>query len=252
MSGAEPVIHFGWPSSVQPKALNIKWPNGHDQTLESLLSGWHYRVTESGTGNIESLDKVSNSENRLFSQIDEALGINFTHTENFYDDFTSQPLLPNRLSRFGPALAIGDVDSDGDKDVFIGGARDRQSALFIQNEEGQFGRVSFPALKADQIYEDVDALWFDFDNDGDQDLYVVSGGASQEAGHEHYQDRLYINNGSGQLTRASKEILPDLKFSGSRVAAHDFDDDGDLDLFVGSRFVPRNYPTGPELSLIHI
>lgn len=250
MSGAEPVIHFGWPSSVQPKALNIKWPNGHDQTLESLLSGWHYRVTESGTGNIESLDKVSNSENRLFSQIDEALGINFTHTENFYDDFTSQPLLPNRLSRFGPALAIGDVDSDGDKDVFIGGARDRQSALFIQNEEGQFGRVSFPALKADQIYEDVDALWFDFDNDGDQDLYVVSGGASQEAGHEHYQDRLYINNGSGQLTRASKEILPDLKFSGSRVAAHDFDDDGDLDLFVGSRFVPRNYPTGPESVLL--
>ncbi len=250
MSGSEPVIHFGWPASAQAESLNIEWPSGRIQSIEGLVSGWHYRVTESGTGAIESPDKVSNSKDRLFSQIDEALGINFTHSENFYDDFASQPLLPNRLSRFGPALAIGDVDSDGDKDAFIGGARDRQSAVLIQNEEGQFERVSFPALKADQIYEDVDALWFDFDNDGDQDLYVVSGGASQEAGHEHYQDRLYINNGLGQLTRAPKGILPDLKFSGSRVAANDFDNDGDLDLFVGSRFVPGNYPTGPESVLL--
>lgn len=251
MSGAEPVIHFGWPSSWgEPEELIINWSSGHLQRIQNIDTGWQYRITESGTATVVPSDEGADSKERLFSQIDEALGINFTHTENFYDDFTSQPLLPNRLSRFGPALAIGDVDSDGDKDVFIGGARDRQSALFIQNEKGQFGRVAFPALKADQIYEDVDALWFDSDNDEDLDLYVVSGGASQDAGHEHYQDRLYINNGSGQLTRAPKGILPDLKFSGSRVAAHDFDDDGDLDLFVGSRFVPGNYPTGPESVLL--
>ena len=251
MSGAEPVIHFGWPSSWgDPEELIINWPSGHLQKVQNIVPDWHYRITESGTGTTGSPDKASNPKARLFSQIDEALGINFIHSENFYDDFTSQPLLPNRLSRFGPALAIGDVDSDGDKDVFIGAARDRQSALFIQNKKGQFSRVACPALKVDQIYEDVDALWFDSDNDGDQDLYVVSGGASQAAGHEHYQDRLYLNDGSGQLSRAPKEMLPDLNFSGSRAAAHDIDRDGDLDLFIGSRFVPGKYPIGPESVLL--
>ncbi|MFL2452045.1 MAG: FG-GAP repeat domain-containing protein, partial [Verrucomicrobiales bacterium] len=220
----------------------------YHKKVQNIVSGWHYKISEKvGT----QIKKTEDSEiNSLFNQIDGALGIKFNHSENFYDDFKTQPLLPNRLSRYGPALAIGDIDGDGDKDVFLGAARDRESAIFIQNNSNEFERVACPALKADQIHEDVDAVWFDFENDGDQDLYVVSGGASQPSEHEDYQDRLYLNDGSGQLIRSSKGILPEFKFSGSRVAAKDFDNDGDLDLFIGSRFVPGKYPTSPESVLL--
>ena len=249
MSGAEPVTHFGWPSSWgNPEELIIQWPNGLSQKVQNIVSGWHYKISEKvGTQRKKTEDSEINS---LFNQIDGALGIKFNHSENFYDDFKTQPLLPNRLSRYGPALALGDIDGDGDKDVFLGAARDRESAIFIQKNSNEFERVAYPALKADQIHEDVDAVWFDFENDGDQDLYVVSGGASQPSEHEDYQDRLYLNDGSGQLVRSSKGILPEFRFSGSRVATKDFDNDGDLDLFIGSRFVPGKYPTSPESVLL--
>ena len=248
MSGAEPVTHFGWLSSwEEPEELTIHWPSGHRQTLNNLEGGWHYQISENVDTKKREAELVS--DNSLFQKVDDALGIRFEHKENFYDDFKSQPLLPNRLSRFGPALALGDIDGDGDKDVFLGAARDRESAIFMQNN-GQFERVACPILKSDQIYEDVDAIWLDVDNDGDSDLYVVSGGASQPAGHDDYQDRLYLNNGKGNLSKAPESAIPNLKFSGSRVAADDFDQDGDLDLFVGSRFVPGRYPTDPESALL--
>ena len=163
----------------------------------NVESGWHYQISE----NVDSTKNKSEGTKQisLFSKVDDALGIRFEHRENFYDDFKSQPLLPNRLSRFGPALALGDIDGDGDKDVFLGAARDRESAIFLQKNQGKFERVSSQALKSDQIYEDVDALWLDVDLDGDLDLYVVSGGASQPAAHNDYQDRLYLNDGNGEL-----------------------------------------------------
>ena len=248
MSWAEPVTHFGWLSSwEEPEELTIHWPSGHHQTVNNLEAGWHYQISENVDTKKREAELVS--DNSLFQKVDDALGIRFEHKENFYDDFKSQPLLPNRLSRFGPALALGDIDGDGDEDVFLGAARDRESAIFMQNN-GQFERVACPVLKSDQIYEDVDAIWLDVDNDGDLDLYVVSGGASQPAGHDDYQDRIYLNDGKGNLSKAPESAIPNLKFSGSRVTADDFDQDGDLDLFVGSRFVPGRYPTDPESVLL--
>ena len=249
MSGAEPVTHFGWPTSWgKPKEMIIHWPSGCRQRVMNVESGWHYQISE----NVDSPKNKSEEtkQTSLFSKVDDALGIRFEHRENFYDDFKSQPLLPNRLSRFGPALALGDIDGDGDKDVFLGAARDRESAIFLQKNQGKFERVSSQALKSDQIYEDVDALWLDVDRDGDLDLYVVSGGASQPAGHNDYQDRLYLNDGNGELKRAGDSVIPKITFSGSRVAANDFDQDGDLDLFIGSRFVPGQYPTEPKSALL--
>ena len=241
MSGVEPVAHFGLGGSDKLLALRIEWPSGRHQEFSDLAAGYHYRITEP-----ENRTPTPEVEPRqpLLAEIDGALGLGFEHAENEHDDFAVQPLLPNRLSRFGPALAIG-----GD-DIFLGAAAGHASAHYLRNEDGEIGRIVNSPLTADAAHEDVDAAWFDADGDGDLDLYVVSGGASKPAGDPHYADRLYLNGGSGTLTLAPTGTLPDWNASGSCVAPCDYDADGDVDLFVGARFVPGKYPTTPESALL--
>lgn len=248
MSGTEALAHFGLGDQSSLEGISIDWPSGRQQRFGKLPAGQHYRITEAGE---ESMAAVAPAlRTAMFSEADGALGLSFEHSENQFDDFDLQPLLPNRLSRSGPAVAAGDVDRDGDMDVYFGAAADRESGLYLQVESGGFQRRAVPVLEADQSYEDVDAAWFDADRDGDLDLYVVSGGASRPAGDPHYKDRLYLNDGAGSLKQAPAGSLPDWSASGSCVAPCDFDGDGDTDLFVGARCVPGRYPTPPESALL--
>lgn len=242
MTGVEPVTHFGLGKATEIESLKVVWPSGKEQTFKNLKSGQHYRITEASEAPKQERAPVLAS---MFSEASEKPA--FTHRENDHNDFGDQPLLPNRLSKYGPAIALGDANGDGRVDLFAGGASGQASGLFFQNEAGQWVQQTSSTLAADKSQEDVAALWFDADQDGDQDLYVVSGGASELAASVHYRDRLYLNDGKGKLTQGK---LPDHRASGSCVAANDYDGDGDLDLFVGSRFVPKRYPTTPESVLL--
>ncbi len=248
MSGCEPVAHFGLGRHTSIESLRVAWPSGRTQEFRDLASGRHYRLTEPAEETAP--EPAPPVRSMLFAQVEGALGLNFEHDENHYDDFRSQPLLPNRMSRFGPALAAGDADGDGDIDLFFGGAANRAGALFIQGKGGNFEEHTPAAIKSDAAHEDVGAAWFDADGDGDLDLYVVSGGSSKPAGDAHYQDRLYLNESPGRFVSAPNGSLPNHLASGSCVAPCDYDRDGDIDLFVGARFVPARYPTPPESALL--
>jgi len=170
----------------------------------------------------------------LTHQSDVLAGIR--HREQNFDDFQREPLLLWKLSQLGPGLAVGDVNGDGADDLYLSGAAGYTGQLCIREAGGRFRVRPQECFERDRANEDMGALFFDADGDGDLDLYVVSGGVECGPGDPVLRDRLYLNDGKGNFTMASDEAWPDLRVAGSVVAAADFDRDGDLDLFVGGRF----------------
>jgi hypothetical protein len=153
------------------------------------------------------------------------------------------------MSQLGPGLACADVNGDGREDFYLGGAAGQPGQLVLQTSQGRFESRRVLAFEDDKRYEDMGALFFDADRDGDQDLYVVSGGVECEPGHWLLEDRLYRNDGNGEFTRDLDAVAGDRE-SGSAVCASDFDRDGDLDLFVGGRVVPGQYPLASKSLLL--
>lgn len=175
------------------------------------------------------------------------------------NDFKQQLLLPYQFSYSGPKLATGDVNGDGRLDVYACGPKNQSGALFLQQDDGSLRRVNVPAFEVDKASQDEAATFFDADGDGDVDLYVVSGGYPFAAGDPLLQDRLYLNDekGTGRSAGAgvphftrSVNSLPVDNQAGSCVIPLDVDGDKDLDLFVGTRFVPGQYPRSERSFLL--
>lgn len=166
------------------------------------------------------------------------------HREDEYIDFYTERNIPLMLSREGPHADTADVNGDGLMDIFIGGAANQPGQLYLQAASG-FKRSAIKAFEKDKDFEDVAVLFFDADGDGDKDLFVGSGGNMQPAGSYLLQHRLYKNDGKGNFELAAK-AFPDYTMNAAVAKAADIDNDGDLDVFVGSRSVPQNYGVAPE------
>ena len=242
-SGDEPVAHFGIGDAKQIDSLVIEWPSGLRQVVENLAVGHRYTITESGTSSKPAAAKAA-------SMFEETAALAAAvHREQEFDDFQFQPLLPNKLSSLGPGLAWSDVDGDGDDDFYLGGSCGSMGQLHI-NQGGKFKESKLWTLaEEDRGCEDMAALFFDAEGDGDLDLFIASGGVEAPPGHPIYTDRLFLNDGSGYFTKLVGAIPGKPSSSGPACAA-DFDRDGDIDLFVGGRVVPGQYPTAPGSRLL--
>lgn len=180
----------------------------------------------------------------IFKDVTNELNIHYRHREQDYIDFDQEKLIPHKLSQSGPGLAVSDINGDGLDDLFIGAAAGNLGQFFLQQKNGTFTTMDLPAPIGHDARrpENMGILFFDADGDGDEDLYCASGSNEFPANTKNYQDQLYINDGSGHFRYDSTTSIPVNYSSKSCVKAADFDNDGDLDLFLAGRCLPGKYP----------
>ena len=241
LSSHEPFVHFGLGESDEVDSIIVDWPSGgrsviNDMDISEVVNIEHQYAQELS-------QKPIVQAKPLFEEISEIVGLKFIHEEMDFIDYNVQAMLPHKLSQYGPALAVGDANGDGLDDLYISGSHFHKGQFFLQNESGRYSQADlFVNLTEDEYQsEELGALLFDADNDGDNDLYVVHGGYEVAADDPQYQDRIYQNEGG--IFRYMSDALPAFLLSGIAVKAADFDLDGDLDLFIGGRVMPHQYPT---------
>jgi hypothetical protein len=230
-------LHFGFKTKTNADSLKVIWPDGHSITYKDVTLG-STKILNYSDSKLQPFP-IKNKAPQ-FEEIASTLKVKYHHNDLMFIDFKREPLIPQNYAFNGPSIAVADIDGDQIDDFFISGSYTFPGKLYKQNSTGTFDTIPF---SIDKNHEDLGSLFFDADNDGDNDLYVVSGG-SELFEARYYQDRLYLNDGKGNFTKS--EQLPEINSSGSCVIAADYDKDGDLDLFIGGRVVPGNYGASPK------
>ncbi len=241
-------LHFGMDSLNSADSMLVVWPNQKYQLIKNVEAGKITVTQDAANGSFDQHTFFRQQESFFEPAMVE--GLNWAHRENDFLDYNIQYLIPHLESTRGPKIAAGDVNKDGLTDIYLCGAKFQPGALMIQQKDGSFAAVDTALFRTYGICEDVDAVFFDANGDGHQDLWVVSGGNEMPANEISSADRLFINDGTGHFT-ASPKSIPNLFENKSCVSVADIDKDGDTDVFVGFLSDPMRYGI-PQNSYLYL
>lgn len=233
-SSSDTRLHFGLDSSTTIDSLLIVWPDQKYQVLKNIKANQQLIVYQKNASGIFNYNSLFPKKNETLQNISSNVDLKWEHMEDNFNDFNIEYLIPHKESTRGPKIAVGDINKDGLTDFYVCGARGQAGALMMQRQDGSFVSIDTALFNQTRMCEDVDAVFFDANGDGWQDLLVISGGNEpQIASPQLLEDRLYINDGRGHFTKKPDFLVQKL-YQKSCVAVADIDHDGDMDIFIGT------------------
>ncbi|WP_299312595.1 VCBS repeat-containing protein [uncultured Aquimarina sp.] len=231
LSSVEPIIHFGI-HSEKIDSLQVIWPDGNVSYKKDIPSNQVLTISHQN-----SYHNKSRKETDLIFQKDKTT-FSYIHTENYLNDYLQQSLLSHQFNALGPCIIKGNIDNQKGDEIFIGGSKNVPGTLFAEDKNG----IYKPIQKLDTKYEDTASLFIDIDHDGDNDLYIGSGGSDAGNNEELLKDRIFINNGKGHFSMSHDKVLSKIKTNTTCVVANDVDNNGFQNIFIGGGVLPGKYP----------
>ncbi|HEY4247570.1 MAG TPA: FG-GAP-like repeat-containing protein [Lacunisphaera sp.] len=258
MSSSEPAIHFGLGNDTMIKRMVVTWPSGHEQTFENVAVDQRFTITEpagpvparsTATNPATGLPAIALATAGQFTEVSRSLGLSFRSREESINEVSQPRLMPYHFNRRGPGLAVGKLTSADQEAVVVGGTTVDTLRTARVTGEGRFVVSDVSGIALGTV-DDGPVLVFVADGDGNNDLLVTKGGNSLPAGMPDYQPMLYLGDGQGGFRAAADDALPALSINAGAVVAGDFDHDGRLDVFIGGRLLPGQYPLAPQSALL--
>lgn len=250
LSSSEPVLHFGLGEQTRVRRLTLEWPSGVRQVLEDLAADRRYEVTEPSAAGGNAGRDAGPERVTLFHEEAGERGLAVTVREADVEETAAQPLLPVRHNRRGPALAVADLEGDGTDDLLVGGSTLDLPRHLARGPGDRWVSSSLGPQTTPHEVNDGPLLVFDANRDGRLDVWVSRGGSVLPAGAPAYQPSLLLNGGRGVFLPEAPDPLPPLPITAGAVAAADFDRDGSLDVFMGGRVAPGQFPLPPRSALV--
>jgi len=245
-SGVDVRLHFGVGNLLTIDSLKIVWPDNKIQLLSQVKSNQYIILEYANAGAVADFEILPTSF--PFTEVSKELHLQFDRTEFYFYDFGYQRMLPQKYSQLGPALATGDMNGDGYTDLFVGGASRESGKILLQSSNGTF--TSRDLIREGKMEEDLGAVLFDADNDQDLDLLITGG--SLEFGRDtvYNKPKLYTNDGNAHFTINELALPPHIATIAQAVCTGDYDNDGDMDIFIGGRIKANEYPLSPRSYLL--
>lgn len=240
MSSSAMQLHFGLGAATTIDSLLIVWPNQQYQLIKNPAINKSITIAKSNAQNEFLQASFFPVVTEPLVDITSSIECDWRHTENDFEDYNIQYLIPHKLSTRGPKVAVADVNGDGLDDFYVCGAKLQPGALMIQQKNGSFVASDTGLFNKYAVAEEVDAIFFDANGDTYPDLFVLTGGNEIPQNELALLDRLYFNDGKGKFTKAENPMSVVFE-NKSCVDAADIDNDGDQDLFVGNLASPTKY-----------
>ncbi len=243
-------IHIGLGNNSADSII-IVWPDNSYQVAKPAFRDTTLIFSYQSGNPVFNFGLISNKNKNLakqFKDVTHDVGLKIKHEENYFPEFTREPLIPRMLSSEGPALAVADINQDGKMDFFLGSSKTSSAVVMLQQEKGFMQRQQ-KDLENDKSNEEVDACFVDLNGDSFPDLAVANGGNEYYGKDRHLTPCVYLNDGTGNLIK-KLDAFANLFVNASSIRPYDFDQDGDMDLFIGGRSVPWQYGVSPSSYLL--